>query len=75
MNTTELGVYILAAAGIATGDHLVVLFAALSAGAAYLAQLCAAIMVDRRLEWLAIPNIGAMAISLLCWLYGVVHLI
>ena len=80
---TELGVYILgaaalailAAAGIASGNHLVVELAALSAGAAYVGQLGAQMVVANVSPRIASTiNLAGMAVSLICWLLGAFYL-
>lgn len=80
---TELGVYILgatalailAAAGIATGNHAVVAFAVLSSGAVYVAQLGAAMVVAGQFAKAAtIINLIGMALALGCWLFGALSL-
>jgi hypothetical protein len=80
---TELGVYILgatalailAAAGIASGNHLVVELAALSAGSAYVGQLGAQMVVTGLSPRISSTiNLGGMAVSLICWLLGAFYL-
>ena len=75
---TELGVYILgavalailAAAGIAAGDHVVVACAVTASGAAYLSQLGAFGTVSGGPQWSVLLNGVAMVIALGAWAAG-----
>lgn len=82
-NTTELGVYILgavalailAAAGIATGNHLVIACALIASGGAYIGQLGGAMAVAGQFPALSpIINLIGMAVALCAWLFGVLSL-
>lgn len=80
---TELGVYILgatalailAAAGIATGNHFVLACAIIASGAAYIGQLAAAMTVLGQFASIApIINLIGMVMALGAWLFGVLSL-
>lgn len=81
---TELGVYILgavalailAAAGIATGNHLVATCAVISSGAAYLSQIGAFNTVHSPGgRWSVAINATFMLVALGAWAYGVFNLL
>lgn len=79
---TELGVYILgatalailAAAGIATGNHSVITCAVVSSGAAYLGQLGADGTVRDGRRWTVALNAVGLLAAVIAWALGVLYL-
>lgn len=82
---TELGVYILGAvalvllgaAGIATGDRVVIICAVGASGAAYLGQLAAlsASVNATSARWSIILNAGFLLVALAAWAFGAFNLL